>query len=89
MRKYVILGLCVLMLGCSTGQDTLETYVSEPEFLIRDPHFNKYKSERDELERQYIHKDITYAEYLEQKKELDDEYAREVQRRENILSDSQ
>lgn len=76
--KKIILLLCMLVLfGCSYGQD----YLRNPSSFIRDPHFTEYKNNRDDLERSYLHKEITYAEYIEQKNKVDEQYTKEVQER--------
>ena len=76
--KKIILLLCMLVLfGCSYGQD----YLRNPSSFIRDPHFTEYKDNRDDLERSYLHKEITYAEYIEQKNKVDEQYSKEVQER--------
>ena len=81
MRK-IIVGLAALFLvGCSTVQEKIETYTDEPENFVKDPHFGDYKTNLDELESRYLKKEITYAEYLERKKEIDEKYSKEVQER--------
>jgi len=77
MKKSLLL-ICILVLfGCTYGQD----YLKNPSSFIRDPHFSAYKNNRDELERTYLHKEITYAEYIEQKNKIDEQYSKEVQER--------
>ena len=81
MRR-IIVGLAALFLvGCSTVQEKIETYTDEPENFVKDPHFDVYKTNLDVLESRYLKKEITYAEYLEKKKELDGKYNKEVQER--------
>ena len=80
--KKIIIGMLVLFLaGCSTVQDKIETYTDEPENFVKDPHFGGYKTSLDDLESRYLKKEITYADYLEKKKELDEQYNKEVQER--------
>lgn len=89
-RKMIVL-LCLvsLLTGCTyAGERTLGDYLQEPATLVRDPHFSNYKEKRDAVESQYLKKEISYSQYLEQTKELDDQYAREVQQRENIITES-
>ncbi|OGX05952.1 MAG: hypothetical protein A2Z88_02655 [Omnitrophica WOR_2 bacterium GWA2_47_8] len=78
MKKVVWFVLLVVFLaGCN--------YIEKPKTLLRDPQFAKYHAELYELERAYIHKHITYDEYLTRRKELDDDYMREANDRERIL----
>ena len=62
-----------------------QDYLKQPHSLIRDPHFTGYKQSRDELESSYLKKEITYAEYIEQKTEMDNKYTKEVQKRNSII----
>jgi len=82
MIKRVLLFFCVLALfGCTYGQD----YLDNPQSFIRDPHFTEYKEKRDDLELQYLRKEITYAEYIEEKDGLDKTYEKEIQERNNKM----
>ena len=81
MKKIVIFMIVLFLGGCSATQERLTNYLDQPETILQDPHFADYKTKLDELESQYLHKKITYASYLEQKKELDDTYAKEVKER--------
>ncbi|MCK5259978.1 MAG: hypothetical protein KAJ70_02855 [Candidatus Omnitrophica bacterium] len=82
IKKSLLLFCALVLFGCSYGQN----YLENPEALIRDPHFADYKEKRDDLERQYLRKEITYVEYVEGKDVLDQKYDREVQERTDIIS---
>ena len=75
--------LILLLAGCARS---LETYVEHPETILRDPHFEGYQENLDALESQYLNKKITYAQYLEQKKQLENTYNKEVRQREEIIN---
>jgi len=60
--------------------------VEEPQSLLRDPHFAQYEEERQALEHAYLEGQITYVDYLQRKKELDEKYEKEVQDREAAIS---
>jgi len=77
MKKSLLLLSTLVLFGCSYGQD----YLKNPSSFIRDPHFTDYKSNRDDLESAYLSKEITYAEYIEQKNKIDEQYSKEVQER--------
>lgn len=78
MKNIFFVVLMFVMMGCSAGKEKLETYIDEPGTILKDPNFTSYKEESDALEKQYLRKKITYAEYLDKKKELDDNYAKEA-----------
>lgn len=77
MKKSLLLVCALVLFGCTYGQD----YLEKPSSFIRDPHFSAYKNNRDELESSYLRKEITYAEYIEQKNKIDEQYSKEVQER--------
>lgn len=88
VRKQWWVGIIVgvVLSGCQSGRDTLQKYADDPSTVILDPHFASYEQQVQEVERQYLFKKITYAQYLEMKKNLDDTYQGEVQEREMILN---
>lgn len=78
----MLLVLVSVIAGCTyAGERELSDYINEPSTIIRDPHFANYKEKLDALEKQYLEKQITYAQYLEQKTVLDDQYNKEVEER--------
>ncbi len=60
--------LLLLVAGCSTPN------AARPRLI--DPRYTQYQRNLDDLEREYLHKKITYAEYRERKQQLDEEYSR-------------
>lgn len=85
MKKGFILLLFMCIVGCSNGGADFANYLENPRELIRDPHYSQYKADRDALESQYLHKEITYAEYMEQVRIIDDNYTKEVDERTHII----
>ena len=86
-KKMILLCLVCVLAGCTyAGERDLEDYVNDPKTWITDPHFANYEKDRDALERQYLQRDISYAEYLEKQKALDEKYAQEVQERNEKIS---
>lgn len=87
MKRNILFFLMIIgLMGCSVGQEKLETYLENPETILKDPHFAEYQANMDALESEYLAKKITYAEYLERKKELDEKYTKEVKDRNEIIS---
>ena len=88
MKKVIVLlFVAVCLAGCTYEGSTLQTYVEDPTTLIQDPHFTRYQEKRDTLERAYLHKEITYADYLKKRDALDDQYAQEVQQRDHSIAE--
>ena len=85
--KNLILLLSLLVLGgCA---EKIQDYLDEPQTFIADPHFAEYQQKRDELESQYLKKEITLSQYQEKLGELDNTYNKEVQEREEKISSPQ
>lgn len=83
MKHYFILIVFSLMLaGCA---DKIQSYIDEPKTFLKDPHFDNYKDGLEALESSYLKKEISYAEYLDKKEKLDNQYSKEVQAREAII----
>ncbi len=88
MKKGMFIFLALFLVGCSdySGQGALKDFIVHPESWLQDPHFTEYKEKRDALESAYLRKEITYADYVKQKQELDAKYDAEVNTREGIIS---
>ncbi len=78
MKKIILVIGMLILVGCSAGKEKIETYIDEPQTLLKDPTYTTYKEQSDALEKQYLRKKITYAQYVEQKKELEEKYAKEA-----------
>ena len=88
MKKWLLFVLLTVFMGCEYGAEKVRTYIDEPQTLIQDPHFMGYQEKMDALESSYLRKEMTYAEYLEQKKQLEEDYSREVQKRRETIESS-
>jgi hypothetical protein len=87
MKKAMLLFLMLILTGCTFIQEEmLEDYSYGPIGWIKDPHFARYKKDCEALESLYLKDNISYAEYLEKKKALDDKYDMEVHERNAIIS---
>lgn len=79
MMKRFVMGILMLSLcGCTYG-------VREFKGIVSDPHYAQYQAQLDDLESSYLKGSLTYPEYLERKKVIDDNYAKEVQQREEKI----
>ena len=85
MKKYLLLLVCFIFLGCTYDGEGFKTYLEDPRALIRDPHYKHYKENRDSLESQYLSDEISYVDYIKKMKDLDDGYPVEVERRRSII----
>ncbi len=84
MKKMLSFCLVFFLLGCA---HRLETYIDDPKTIFQDPLTVNHQDALDKLERQYLHKDITYAEYLERKKQMEEDYSEKVQVRKGKIED--
>lgn len=85
-KKMILLFLVSVLAGCTyAGERELSDYISEPSTIVKDPHFANYKEKLDGIEKEYLEKKITYAQYLEQKTALDNQYTREVKERDEKI----
>ena len=85
MKKLIVFLTVLLCAGCSYQGRTFGEYFDDPGSIIKDPHYTNYQEKRDMLESQYLNKKITYPEYVEKVKALDENYNREVEERTRII----
>lgn len=85
MKKFALLLVCFVFLGCTYGGEGFKTYLEDPRAFIKDPHYKHYKEDRNALESQYLREEISYVDYIEKMKELDEGYTAEVERRRSII----
>lgn len=79
MKCFILASAIMFAAGCAT--------VDPMDDIIRDKQFHEYKSDLDQLESQYLQKQITYAEYLDKKKIVEETYQKEIDdRRQSIQS---
>ena len=81
MKKCLYLVVLLLCLGCTYDSQEFETFIENSKTLLKDPHFADYQAKRDDLEKEYLKKKITYAEYIEKRDRLDLIFAKEFQER--------
>ncbi len=78
MKKIFTLFLIVFFIGCAYDADKVRTWVT-------DTHYARYQEKVDALEKDYLDGGITYAKFIEKKKELDEQYDHEVREREKRM----
>ena len=81
MKRSHLLLAGLLLTGCSTQYGQLPA-------ILEDPAFAAYQDKQDALEGRYLRKEMTYAQYLEEKKRLDDQYSKGVQSRQAVVENT-
>ncbi len=87
MKKMIVLFLAVIVTGCAYQGQKVREYFKSPKAFIQDPHFVKYREQRNALESQYLQKKISYAEYIQQRDALDENYEKDVQERDQKIEE--
>ena len=82
MKKMIVVLMALLVMGCA---DKLNSYLDDPGTIIQDPHYAEYQAQLDALEHRYLQKEISYAEYLDKKSQLEDTYTKEVNERTEVI----
>jgi len=85
MKNYMVSIILLIIGGCSYD---MQTYVDKPRTLLMDPLTVEHNKELDALEESYLKKEIGYDEYLQQKSILEEDYIRDVRRRERRIEDT-
>ena len=78
MKRIIVLFLAFLLFGCTYGTD-------EFKHVVTDPHFARHQEKLDTLEKSYLAGELSYPDYLSKKKQLEDDYTKEVQVREEKI----
>ena len=86
MNKMLSFCLVFFVLGCT---QRLQTYVDDPKTIFQDPLTVNHQDALDKLESRYLRKEMTYAEYLDRKKQMENDYAEKVQVRQEKIDDYQ
>jgi len=85
MKKILLILGMIILAGCSYSDTSFQDVVDDPALLLKDPHFANHQEQLDELESSYLRKEISYAQYLEEKKRLNNTYDREVKHRRDVI----
>lgn len=86
MKVMLIILSIFFIAGCSYEGKNVKSYLEEPRWFIKDPHYAAYQDKQQKLESKFLSKEITYAEYIRQKEGLEETYAKEVQERNQKIS---
>ena len=89
MNIMIVILSVFFLAGCTYMGQNPQNYIDDPATILQDPHYGSYQQQGDDLERQYLEKKITYADYVEQKKTLDDKYSKDVKMRDAIITPDQ
>ena len=88
MNKIMVFCFILFIVGCTYEGTRISTYVNKPRTLLQDPLSVNHQQALDDLENSYLHKEITYAEYVKQKQQLEDDYQGKVQARTEIVENT-
>ena len=88
MKKILFVMMAGFLMGCASGADTVKSLIEDPPALLRDPQFSSYQEQVENLERSYLHKEISYADYLERRRRLDDDYNQVIQERQRTIENN-
>jgi hypothetical protein len=78
MKRFTLGAAILIFAGCSAATEPVGN-------MIRDKQFDQYKTTLDQLESDYLQKTITYAQYLEKKKAVEDEYQGKIDGRRELI----
>ncbi len=77
MNRFILLVGILFVTGCSS--------IDPVKNIIRDPQFTDYQTTMDQLEKDYLHKKISYADYLTKKKHVEEEYQMHADSRREVI----
>ncbi len=85
MNKAALVVVVMVFLGCSYGKQHVESMLDNPPAILEDSLYADIEASLEELEGRYLRQEISYAQYLEKKKELENRYKYEADRRSIII----
>ncbi len=86
MRYSILFLICVaLAAGCSFGERPVQSFIENPPKVLRDPAFTEYQEQLEALESRHLAGEISYAEYVAEQKEIQEDYDRQVRHRDIII----
>lgn len=77
MKFFLISMSFLFVFGCS-----MQTPLKN---IIRDRQFSEYRSTLEQLETDYLQKKISYAQYLEQKNRVEENYQQKIDSRRHLI----
>ena len=88
MKKIMVFCFIAFIVGCTYEGTKIGCYVKDPSTLLEDPLSVNHQQALDDLESSYLNKEITYAEYVKQKQQIEDDYQEKVQTRTKIIENA-
>ena len=86
MKFFMVVVVCSFFVAsCQYGSEKFQSVMDDPMTLLEDPLTVEHKEAMTDLERAYLNDKISYGEYLEKKRLLEEDYAKEVQHREDWI----
>lgn len=77
MKRYAMVVALIFIVGCTAAEPV--------ENIIRDKEFTSYRETLDQLESDYLQKKISYADYLEKKKNVENNYQQQIDSRRELI----
>lgn len=88
MKRIMVFCFIAFIVGCTYEGTKISSYIKNPSTLLKDPLSVNYQQALDDLESSYLQKKITYAEYVKQKQQIEDDYQEKVQARTKIIENT-
>ena len=90
MQKIiVVVCLAAWIAGCSYGKERVELMLDNPPEILEDSLYTETQTRMEELESRYLNGEISYAQYLEKKTELENRYKQQADHRFGIIEGNQ
>jgi len=87
MKKEMILFFVMGLFGCASGQFDIRDHLNGPG-ILQDSLYRDYQQQEDAWESRYLSGEISYADYLHKKGEIENEYQKEADKRDMIIRGS-
>ncbi len=77
MKRLMVSCVVLFIVGCAAPGPIKN--------IIRDEQFSGYKMQLEQLEKDYLQKKISYVQYLEDKKRIEEDYQKQIDGRRDLI----